>query len=164
MDLQQDKQKIYSIEAEYYKTHIQEVRATEFTRRLNKIIKLLLGVLFLLILFFSYKTYDVYGSKNIELVKQVDSTKRYLEELASFPMLEEKRRDKEVVLGVSVLASDIKDESNFTSIDKKSSISVEEEKRKEDSIKKSDEVEQNKVFSRDYLKEVQEALEHIEQQ
>ena len=92
MDLSRDNQKIYSIEAEYYKEYMDEENQQAISSRLNGVIKLLLALLLAILAYFTYKIIDgnlvideVINKKNIiSTFTTSDSSKEvYVEELAN---------------------------------------------------------------------------------
>jgi hypothetical protein len=91
MDLSKDKQKIYSIEAEYYKEYMDEGNEHAISSRLNSVIKVLFVILLAILAYFTYKIIDgnlvvddVINKKNImnTFTSSTDTTERYVESLA----------------------------------------------------------------------------------
>jgi len=89
MDLSRDNQKIYSIEAEYYKEYMDEGDQKAISSRLNSVIKLLLALLLAILAYFAYKIIDgnlviddVINKKNIMSTFSSPDKEAYVEELA----------------------------------------------------------------------------------
>lgn len=114
MDLKKDKQKIYSIEAEYYKEHMRENSQVSVSQRLNNIIKVLMVVLLMIVSFFVYKIVEnnISGSKT-----PAHSNKSYVDELASNKSVDStiehsiNVKVKKVVMGVSIVSPSVEQKS-----------------------------------------------------
>ena len=90
MDLSKDNQKIYSIEAEYYKEYMDEDGHEAMSSKLNSVIKILFVVLLAILAYFAYRIIDgnlvmneVINKKNImKTFTSGDAEERYVESLA----------------------------------------------------------------------------------
>ena len=179
MDLKKDKQKIYSIEAEYYKEHMRETSQSSVSQKLNTIIQALMLVLLIIVSFFAYKMIknNVSGS-----TFPTHSTKNYVEELAVNKTIQKpvEEKIKQVVMGVSVLSSEVEEKPTVVPVAIKVVESVQKEKtpavvtvEKEVKIIESEKVQnvvaviekkeksierETDILSEEYLREMENAL------
>jgi len=178
MDLKKDKQKIYSIEAEYYKEHMREKNQSSVSQKLNTIIQSLMIVLLIIVAFFAYKMIENNVS---ETTLPTNSNKNYVEELAVNKTIQKpvERKVKQVVMGVSVLSSEVEEKPTVVPAaikvveqvvkEKTPVVTVEKEVKIIESTKKQNVVvvieEKEKsikietdILSEEYLREMENAL------
>ena len=115
MDLKEDKQKIYSIEAEYYREQMKETSQVSISKRLNNIINLLMITLLLIILFFTYKMLE---NNTVEVMTPTHLNKKYIEELA-IDNASNHSVSENIVMGVSIVSPQVEVTSVGVSVSSK---------------------------------------------
>ncbi len=86
MELSQDKQKVYTIDAEYYREYMSQTTQSTLSSTLDSVIKLLLITLFMILAYFAYRVVNEHSinlvPKNRLMAVEKVSEKPYVEELS----------------------------------------------------------------------------------
>lgn len=144
MELSQDKQKVYTIDAEYYREYMSQTTQLTLSSTLNSVIKLLLITLFMILAYFAYKivnenSINLVSKKRLMAVEKV-SEKSYVEELS-------------VVKSVEPRSKRINQEEIVELVNQ-------ELKKRQNSVKIKKQIESSEILTEEYLTKMMHALKN----